>query len=328
MKRIFKKNSLERTLKRFPSEINANQSSMKNLFVGLFAMVFIAGSLGMVIAVDPVLTVTSPTNGAFLDSRTVTVDASADQNVSFNLFRNVLRSRRAVELCDNVMTCMDTFRAREGSNTIRVKVLNTDGESDSEDISFTVDTRAPRISRTEPRNNQWINAADSFVVNYREVNLENITLHYSNGTESRTMTKSDCTSGSKQACSFMPDLTDFNGQDILYHFELVDKANNNASSQIRTVNVDLTLPVIDSASYTVEGRRVTFSVAVEEENFDRVLIKDNNSRRPRWIRLCSRLNVGVCTKTKTFREGTHQIDVRVLDEAGNSVDQSLSAFVI
>ena len=324
MKRIFKQNSLERTLKRFPSEIESNQSSMKRILVGLFAMMFIASSFGMVIAVDPVLTVTSPVEGAYLDSKTVTVDASADQDVSFNLFKTVLRSRSAVELCDAVMTCMDTFRAREGSNTIRVKVLNTDGESDSEDISFIVDTRAPRISRTSPRNGEWMNAADAFSVNYREDNLDSVKLVYGASEE----TKTDCPSGRRQTCSIMPDLTSLDGQDILYHFVLFDKAGNNVTSQIRTVHVDTTLPVVDSASASVDGRRVTFTVEVEEENFDKVLIKDNNSRRPRWTRLCSRLNVGVCTATKTFRSGTHNVDLMLLDEAGNSDEESVPEFVI
>jgi len=297
---------------------------MEKILIGILSIFLIVASLGMVMATDPVLTVTSPVEGAYLDSKTVTVDASSDQNVSFNLFRNVLRSRRSVELCDNVMTCMDTFRAREGSNTVRVKVLNTDGESDSEDISFIVDTRAPRISRTEPRNNEWVNAQSLFTVNYREDNLDSVRLVYNGTIEPKT----DCTSGRKKTCSIMPNLTSFDGKDLLYHFQLFDKAGNNATSQVRIVHVDTTLPVISNVSTSVDRRRVTFTVEVEEENFDKILMRDNNARRPRWTRLCSRLNVGVCTKTKTFRTGTHNIDLMLLDEAGNSDEESVPEFII
>ena len=237
---------------------------MEKILIGILSIFLIVASLGMVMATDPVLTVTSPVEGAYLDSKTVTVDASSDQNVSFNLFRNVLRSRRSVELCDNVMTCMDTFRAREGSNTVRVKVLNTDGESDSEDISFIVDTRAPRISRTSPRHNAWVNENTSFLVNYREDNLASVKLVY-DSLETINMT---CTSGNRQTCRIDPNLTTLNGQDILYHFELFDEAGNNATSQVRTVHVDTTLPVIASSLATVNRRRVTFTIEVEEENFD------------------------------------------------------------
>jgi len=297
---------------------------MEKILIGILSIFLIVASLGMVMATDPVLTVTSPVEGAYLDSKTVTVDASSDQNVSFNLFRNVLRSRRSVELCDNVMTCMDTFRAREGSNTVRVKVLNTDGESDSEDISFIVDTRAPRISRTSPRHNAWVNENTSFLVNYREDNLASVKLVY-DSLETINMT---CTSGNRQTCRIDPNLTTLNGQDILYHFELFDEAGNNATSQVRTVHVDTTLPVIASSLATVNRRRVTFTIEVEEENFDKILIRDNNARRPRWARLCSRLSVGVCTKTKTFSRGTHNIDLMLLDKAGNSDEESIAEFVI
>ena len=296
----------------------------KRIYAGLLAMMFIISSLGFVIATDPILNVTSPVEGAYLDLRIINLSATADQLVDFFLFRNVLRSRRAVNLNDSVMSTTNTFRAREGSNTIRVKVLNMNGESDSKDISFIVDTRAPRISRTEPRNNEWVNAQSLFTVNYREDNLDSVRLVYNGTIEPKT----DCTSGRKKTCSIMPNLTSFDGKDLLYHFQLFDKAGNNATSQVRIVHVDTTLPVISNVSTSVDRRRVTFTVEVEEENFDKILMRDNNARRPRWTRLCSRLNVGVCTKTKTFRTGTHNIDLMLLDEAGNSDSESVPEFVI
>ena len=94
-------------------------------------------------------------------------------------------------------------------------------------------------------------------------------------------------------------------------------------SKPRELEVDTTDPVINEFSYPIDGRIVNFFFNITETNFDEIEYYDRTDNNPRWRQLCSRLKNGICEKRKAFRRGHHNIDISVLDEAGNAVGQNI-----
>tara|TARA_B100001971_G_C18226906_1_gene561134 strand:+ start:1561 stop:1914 length:354 start_codon:yes stop_codon:yes gene_type:complete len=83
---------------------------------------------------------------------------------------------------------------------------------------------------------------------------------------------------------------------------------------------------IDSYWFQGEGRYnkyIYFEIDLDEDNLDEVSILDNNARRPRWKRICSRLKNGMCVKKVSFKMGHHEVDVMVMDEAGNAIGERI-----
>ena len=95
-------------------------------------------------------------------------------------------------------------------------------------------------------------------------------------------------------------------------------ANNEDVSKVVTVDVDTVDPLVKHKEWMLDSRKVSFVFDVEESYFDEIVYIDEEDRRPRWKRLCSRLDLGRCDPTKSFRRGPHKLDIVVFDEAGNS----------
>ena len=288
---------------------------------GFVILTIVIGVLLGVILISAVLTltITEPTGFVFNNSN-ISYILLSDETSDFYIFEDRLRSSSADKLCDDVTSCNITVRAREGENNITIKIINANGDIDSENIDFLVDTLSPRRITTKPRDNNYMNDSDIFSISYSEENLANITLRYGNTTQIKKLFKSSCESGKKKICEFSVNLDVFNGQEIKYWFDLVDIANNKANSSVKLVKIDTEKPFNKSQSFIINGNRVTFKFEIEEENFDKIILRDNSVVNPRWVRFCSVLVVGTCTANKYFRSGVHAIDVKVLDIAGNSKD--------
>ena len=134
-------------------------------------------------------------------------------------------------------------------------------------------------------------------------------------------------SGENVVCGVQVDLAAFDGQEIEYWFNLTDISGFSHASRRLGVDVDVTYPNIVDLDFEVIGRFVNFNMLIEEENLDSVDYMDNSELRPRWRTLCSRLNDGRCIARKSFSDGNHNLDIRVIDEAGNSVTENIN-FVV
>ena len=66
-----------------------------------------------------------------------------------------------------------------------------------------------------------------------------------------------------------------------------------------------------------------FYFNITEENLDEIGYIDNEDRKPRFRRLCSRLKNGICEKKKTFRRGYHNLDIQITDKAGNQIGYNI-----
>ena len=283
--------------------------------------VMIIGILFGILLVSAVnLTISNPSTGSIFATKSINYTLSSDEISDFYIIKTRLRSNSAKKLCDDVTSCNVTVSAREGNNNITIKIINANGDLDSENLDFLVDTRAPRKLIARPRDGNTISNTDLFTLRYTETNLNIITLNYGNTSLVNNATNITCPSGRKQTCEFDVNLSDFNGQEIRYWFDITDIAGNTQNTSVRLINVDTDAPNVVSQNYTINKRRVKFSFEIEEEDFRKIVFRDNSARRPKWIRLCSRLSVGSCIKTKTLRSGVHDIDIRAYDRAGNFAD--------
>ena len=51
---------------------------------------------------------------------------------------------------------------------------------------------------------------------------------------------------------------------------------------------------------------------------------DNNDARTSWKTFCTRLKAGICEKSISFKGASPNISIRVIDKAGNSVQEEVA----
>ena len=89
------------------------------------------------------------------------------------------------------------------------------------------------------------------------------------------------------------------------------------------MDVDTVAPILNNPDsfWEQDGRNVYFAFNVTEENFDEANYLDLNDDRARERRLCSRLRDGVCEGRASFRSGSYELLIKILDDAGNSIEE-------
>jgi len=205
-----------------------------------------------------------------------------------------------------------TFMAVNGSTII------------TKNISFLIDSENPKISSTLPKSKSFTNGSN-FYVKYTENNCNSLKLVINNSQVSGI--NSSCFSGKNVERFVNVNLNSYNNQEIEYQFIIKDKSNNSAESKKVKVKVDTTKPVINSFVNITNGKKVTFTLNITELNFDEVNYIDYKDPKPKTKVLCSKLKNGICSSTKTFKTGEHNITINVLDKAGNIVSRD-TRFVI
>ena len=260
------------------------------------------------------------------NKRMVRLNIQVDERSSIYMLDNIYGRGRTVRLCTD---CFGYDRARsfrEGLNDITIIATDRAGNTAELDFQFIVDSRAPRLYRPEPRRGY---ANGVFSVDYDELNParlevkwrgEGMTIH------SAPIYSYQCVPQRRttMTCETSVNLLPWDGQEIIYWFEMEDIVGNIAKTRPTTLQVDLTPPVITSFDPDINGRYVTFTMAIEEDNFYRVEYIDESVSRPRWRTLCTRLTDGSCVRRLAFRYGDYDLNFRVLDAAGNQAGAELS----
>lgn len=247
-------------------------------------------------------------------SVSINIEAETLEYIDWNANRP--RWRRLCRNCDEYgVDRRKTKTFTDGFHKIGFRAVDPFGNSDEENITIFIDSRAPRISRILPRRNAVVNGRD-FYLKYTEDNLEEITVSFN-----PTLAIEECNeSGKNVECEFDLNLTDYHGEWLEFWFNFSDGINNVKSKETRVFVdvVDPELNLIMPLNQTYDERRVRFMINVSEEvNLE---YRDELDSRPRWRRLCTRCDeYGVSrVKTKSFKKGAHQVRVRATDKAGNS----------
>lgn len=279
----------------------------------------------------PVLTLNSPVQSRIYNSRSVLVDFVLDEEADV-LYLDLINGRgRWKRVCQDCYDYSGRRRFNEGLNNLTFKAVDGIGNEFFLDRSFFIDSKNPQIHKTEPRSDY---ASGTFEIQYTEENLESIELIYGNDeTGMKNKTATNCASGKRQWCSIDVDLSDYDGERIKYYFVVRDTAENEKKSQIRqNLIIDTIAPNLNNPDdfwvYTSGNRYVYFNLNVTENNLYKIEYIDNSASRPIWKNLCSRLRNGICETKKAFRAGHHNVDIQIIDKAGNAIGKNIEFEVV
>ncbi len=209
-----------------------------------------------------------------------------------------------------------TKALREGNNTLTIRAVDYERNVKEQNISLFIDSKAPKIITTLPKNNAVVNGS-FFFVKYTEDNLQNVSLIFNS-----TIILANCTSGTNKNCSTSANLASFNNQTITYRFEVSDALRTTKSKNI-TVFVDTISPILNinspnNINYTTT--KIPFNITISEP----VLLEF--SKDGKWRTLCNNCrDYGLRTpKTQLFKPGIQNITIRARDKAGNSDVEMIS----
>ncbi len=280
----------------------------------------------------PQLKINSPSQTLFSERRLQLNLSTTEQVDKITYIDWMDRTPRNKTLCSRNCNGYGNDRKRlvsfgDGEHNLTFMAIKNNEVVDEENSSFFIDSRDPSISSTEPRRGF---ASGIFNVEFSEDNAEELVLYYGNSIRNKTLDiNNDCVPDrTRYKCEAEVNLSDYDGLEIQYWFNLTDIAgNSDANRPVSRIKVDTTSPVINSFNYSISLRRVNFNFNITELNFDEINYIDTLDARPREITLCSRLRNGICQITKSFRTGEHNLTINVLDDAGNSIEEEIS-FVI
>lgn len=223
--------------------------------------------------------------------------------------REIILCRKCTEYGKNIAKIL---RLKDGVHNLLFKAyLNGSVLNDSKEII--IDSKKPKIYLPSIRTKIYTNGV--FYFNYDENNVKKVTLFY----ENKSVISENCTSGKKKTCLIKANLSEYDGKDINYNFLIEDISGNIEKSKNLTAEVDTTLPLINELTYPVIGNYVYFRLNITEKNFKDISYYDNSDKNPKWRVLCSVLKGGICEKNQRLTSGEHNITIRVMDKAENSV---------
>ncbi|MBS3100063.1 hypothetical protein J4463_02505, partial [Candidatus Pacearchaeota archaeon] len=135
----------------------------------------------------------------------------------------------------------------------------------------------------------------------------------------------NCSSGNNVRENFYLNLSSYNGNFVIYYFNISDIVNKSKLSGKTKIKVDTTSPEITNLTYWINENHVLFRMIVKENNFMSVQYMDAGAVYPRWNILCTSLsNKNQCIRRILFENGGHNVTIRALDKAGNSVYQDIN----
>ena len=282
---------------------------------------------GSVDSSAPNITLTSPVEGNIYNERLVLFDINISEKGDIYYIDNIDGRGRWTRVCSNCEEYNNPRSFDEGFNSLTISARDNNYYN-YYNVTFWIDSQDPRIYGIEPDRDF---ASGHFEVEFKENNPTTMVLHYGNDiVERRTadFNLSKCTTeGSKTVCAIDVPLGDYDLQEIEVWAVLTDIAGSTDESDHEILSVDTSEPVINDLSYDIDGGKVTFSIEVDELNLEEVEYIDLLDPRAKWKRLCSRLDDdGTCEKRISFKDGEHEVMIRVTDEVGLSVNQTEEFF--
>ena len=206
----------------------------------------------------------------------------------------------------------------EDWNNITIRAVDRYGQFREKNISLFIDSKIPDIKKILPKRNSVVNGSE-FYLKYTEDNLKEISINWN-----PSLVLANCNaSGKDKECFASLNLSDYNGNYIDFWFNITDIVRSVLSDIVR-IKIDTVSPkliVYSPKNKTGNGgyeKKVPFNITVSED----VLLEyiDNNDENPSWRRLCSNCKEygNLKKKTKSFKEAIHEIEIRAVDDAGNS----------
>jgi len=278
-------------------------------------------------------------------SRRVLFNISVDKKVKIEYINQNDKNPKWIKLCNN---CYEYgFKKRklrtlnEGENNVTFRAIDAVGDVVEKNVVFYIDSKKPRIIKTLPKRNSFVNSSD-FYVKYSEKNLEYITLFYGIEGNMKNTTKFDCEKGDNKECFFdTVDLSEFDGQEIIYYFDVSDIANIVRSRKTK-INIDLISPILMihlPEKTTYYSKIGLFNISISEKvKLEYINLDETGLFSRLWgyfgfnkkgKTLCSSCDeYGFSKKrTRVLELGNNTLLIRALDKAGNSDIKEVVVYV-
>jgi len=273
----------------------------------------------------PIFNISSPLNGTIFNSTKLSLKFSLNE-VATVYYKDVKKNTNMwIKVCDKCSVGNPSYSSirsfSEGENNLMFKAVDMANPPNTAYVSvkFFVDSVAPRIYTTTPTAGDF--ADGNFEVQFKETNAKRVTLTY--GTDKVNLNLSKCynSTSDKKICDINVNLSKYNGQKILYSFEVEDIAGSTYKSKPTNVSIDIKAPVVNNPSsfFKVNGRYVDFNISITEPNFDKVVFIKTTDSRATQTTLCTRLVNGYCTKHQSFIKGNYSLSIQITDKAGNAI---------
>ncbi|MEM4977003.1 MAG: Ig-like domain-containing protein, partial [Desulfurococcaceae archaeon] len=266
----------------------------------------------------PTVSITSPSSGTWYTTPTITIQWSASDN--FELDHHEIRvvggSYDSGWINVGLNTSYTITLPTDGSYTVTVKTYDRATNTATSTITIGLDRIPPTVSIESPSSGTWLNTRDVTVTWSGSDSLSGIH-HY----EIRIDGGSWINVGASTSYIF----TNLAEGTHTVEVKAVDKVGNTATSTI-TVGVDVTPPTVSVTSppsgtwYNTRDVTVTWSGSDSLSGIHHYEIRINGGS---WI------NVGTST-SYTFTnlaEGTHTIEVKAVDMAGNTATSTITVGV-
>ena len=272
-------------------------------------------------SVPPTIIINSPNSGVYND-RQIFFDISLDESSKIEFQEaGSTRWRTLCTICDSYK---GDIPLRDGQKNLTFRATDSFGNSAEKKISFFIDSKAPRVYRTNPQGGF---ADGTFHVEFKEDNPTSVVLHYGSSSKAVNIASECVLIKGKYYCETNVDLSAYDGQEVEYYLVIEDIAGNSGESKHNKISVDTTEPVINNlGGFWRQGagkdsKYIYFNISITEENFEEVTYNYIDERgRLKEKRLCSgKLKNGICEKKKTFRKGVWDLNLQVMDKAGNSI---------
>jgi hypothetical protein len=266
----------------------------------------------------PIITLNDPDEGGIYTSKSVSFDISLDEIGDVYYTDNIYGEGKRTRVFSERKTYIKKISLKEGFNSITLFATDKNENEGNKTVTLFVDSKIPKIKKTYPAKGKY--ATGDFTVDYTEENLKEVSL-YING--EKKLTRTDCPSTSKTAsCTFDIDISQYDGQEINYDFKLKDLVTEVSLRAPVTVKVDTTFPTLTinkPANEVYNNKYVLFDIKSSE--IVKLQYKDNSAKTPVWKSLCSKCME--YNKTKSFSNGTHDVDIQATDPAGNIVSTNV-----
>jgi hypothetical protein len=283
----------------------------------------------------PILTLNNPAEGAIYNSRKILLDLEVSESSKIYYMDLDTGRGRWMPVCYDCFEYSKERTFAEGENNLQFKATDVMGLDSYTNLSFFIDSQKPRILKTEPRG-KFSNG--DFYVEFKEENPEHLYITYGNAGKGFNIyefnVNEECQlddNNGKHSCKTKIDLSNYNGEQIIYWANLTDMAENIVSSRKpTTIIVDTTPPYLTQFTYSINNQYVTFKANIAEENFEGASYSYKDSfNRLKLGKLCTRLMGGeVCEKKLSFRTGHYDLSIQFRDKGGNSVEELVSFDII
>lgn len=276
----------------------------------------------------PSISLTSPILNNVYNQKSVLLTISTNENAKLYTKSNIdPRAQWRSITASYIKSYSQSLTFNEGLNDIAIKAVDNAGNYNTTTIKFYIDTKAPKIKTTLPLRNY---ASGTFNLTFTEENPVSVQLVYGTFDNLKAYglnINNECIKSgtSLYSCGSNINLDEYNNQKIQYYYVIEDIAHNKAQSKPITLSVDNQKPVINNLDTMIrtDAKYAYFNISITEQNFKEASYTETTNTRERVVKLCTSLKNSYCYKKLSFSSGYHNIDLKVIDKAGNFIEKNI-----